>query len=145
MNTEIIELKKDILKQQLEIAYLKKVLRDRHQMQNVDLTDPNLDRIMELKQAPYFNDMDYVCYQIAKITGIKYGTIKSKSRVAKVVTAKFAVYWTLYDVKNYTLTQIATHFGVHHASILHGIRTFKDRVEVGQMPERELVKQLIKL
>lgn len=145
MNTEIIELKKDILKQQLEIAYLKKVLRERHKIVDVDLTDPNIDKIMELKEAPYFNEMDFVCYQISKITGIKYGMIKSKSRLQKVVTAKFALYWTLYEVKNKSFTDIANHFGVHHSSIIHAVRTFSDKVEIGQMPEKELVKELIKL
>lgn len=145
MNNEIIELKKDILKQQLEIAYLKKVLRERHKMIDVDLTDPNLDRIIELKEAPYYDEMDYVTYQISKLTKVKYGLIKGKTRLQRVIQARFAVYWTLYEIKNRTYSEIAKHFGVHHSTIIHAVRTFGDKVEIGQMPEKELVKELIKL
>ena len=129
----IRDLKDIIMKQDLEIKMLRRLLINKH-----DNKSPEVD-------GPFRDENEQLVEDISKITGISVGHIMGKSRKIEIATARFACFWGLYHVNQMTYSSIGRMFNLHHSSIMYGIRVFEERSEFKQNPEYQLIKEITNL
>lgn len=126
----IRELKDKIMKQDLEIKMLRRLLINKH-----DNTNPEVD-------GPFRGENEQLVEDISKITGISVGHIMGKSRKIEIATARFACFWALYHLNQMTYSGIGRMFNLHHSSIMYGIKVFEERSELKQNIEYQLIREI---
>ena len=138
----IRDLKDTIMKQDLEIKMLRKLLIQKHEISEDQYPNISSDRIRDMVDGPFRDENENLIAEIAKITGVTVGHIMGKSRKVKIATARFACFWALYEINHMTFSGISRMFNLHHSSIMYGIRVFKDRAEMKQNVEYQLAKEI---
>lgn len=139
---EIRKLKDTILKQDLEIRMLRKLLIRKHEVVDEEYKNLSSQRLDDMVNGPFRDENENLIAEIAKITGVSVAHIMGKSRKVKIATARFASFWALYEINHMTYSGIARMFNLHHSSIMYGIRVFKDRAEMKQNVEYQLAKEI---
>ena len=138
----IRDLKDIIMKQDLEIKMLRKLLIRKHEISEDDYPNISSDRIRDMVDGPFRDENESLVSQIANITGVSVGHIMGKSRKVNIATARFACFWGLYHVNQMTYSGIGRMFNLHHSSIMYGIRVFEERSEFKQNIEYQLIREI---
>lgn len=137
-------LREDLINAEIEAEMMRKLFVEKYNFIEDDLPKKlKHQRLFHMLRAPFYDKNEMVMYKISQITGVTMEQIKGKSRITRIVTARFACFWALYEMNNLSFSDIARLFGVHHTSIMHGISTFKGRSEMKQNYEYHLVKDII--
>jgi chromosomal replication initiation ATPase DnaA len=126
----IRDLKDIIMKQDLEIKMLRRLLINKHDNQPSEV------------DGPFRDENEQLVEDISKITGISVGHIMGKSRKIEIATARFACFWGLYHLNQMTYSGIGRMFNLHHSSIMYGIKVFEERSELKQNIEYQLIREI---
>ncbi len=124
------DLKDIIMKQDLEIKMLRRLLINKHDNQPSEV------------DGPFRDENEQLVEDISKITGISVGHIMGKSRKIEIATARFACFWGLYYLNQMTYSGIGRMFNLHHSSIMYGIKVFEERSELKQNIEYQLIREI---
>ncbi len=126
----IRDLKDKIMKQDLEIKMLRRLLINKHDNEPSEV------------DGPFRDENEQLVEDISKITGISVGHIMGKSRKIEIATARFACFWGLYHLNQMTYSGIGRMFNLHHSSIMYGIKVFEERSELKQNIEYQLIREI---
>lgn len=126
----IRKLKDIIMKQDLEIKMLRRLLINKHDNQQSEV------------DGPFRDENEKLVEDISKITGISVGHIMGKSRKIEIATARFACFWGLYHLNQMTYSGIGRMFNLHHSSIMYGIKVFEERSELKRNIEYQLIREI---
>ncbi len=126
----IRDLKDIIMKQDLEIKMLRRLLINKHDNEPSEV------------DGPFRDENEQLVEDISKITGISVGHIMGKSRKIEIATARFACFWGLYHLNQMTYSGIGRMFNLHHSSIMYGIKVFEERSELKQNIEYQLIREI---
>lgn len=124
------DLKDIIMKQDLEIKMLRRLLINKHDNEPSEV------------DGPFRDENEQLVEDISKITGISVGHIMGKSRKIEIATARFACFWGLYHLNQMTYSGIGRMFNLHHSSIMYGIKVFEERSELKQNIEYQLIREI---
>ena len=126
----IRDLKDIIMKQDLEIKMLRRLLINKHDNEPSEV------------DGPFRDENEQLVEDISKITGISVGHIMGKSSKIEIATARFACFWGLSHLNQMTYSGIGRMFNLHHSSIMYGIKVFEERSELKQNIEYQLIREI---
>lgn len=140
---QILDLRKKLTEAEAEINTLKRVLRERYQINDDDYEKlKRSERAKHIYDAALYTKEQYIIFKVSQLTGVTVEEIMSRSRKYEIITARFAAYYAVYLHYNRSLSKTGRYFKVHHSTILHGINAFCDRAEFKQNIEYQLLKDI---
>lgn len=138
-----IELKKKLIEAEAEIKALKSLIKTRYYFNDEDYqTLLREERARHILKEPFYNENDFIVFKISQLTGVSVSDIMGRSRNQKVIMARFACYWALFERNKLNLSEVARYFRIHHSTIIHGKKQFEDRAGFKHNPEYQLIKEI---